>query len=262
LAVAAGRLFGQPPKLRLGLDQKKGASTVIRAVNVTKRYGKKILANNNVCLETQPGEIAILLGPNGAGKSTLIKCVCGLLRFEGTIEIGGLKHNSLEAKRIISYVPEFPALYPTLTVDEHLEFIARAYKLHNWQDRASDLLEEFEMIENRSKLGKELSKGMQQKVSICCALSTNPKVLILDEPLVGLDPHGIRELKNMISKLKADGATLLISTHMIESVEENWDVTFIMSKGAINSELRRSEENPQKLEDLYFAVTEGRDPGK
>lgn len=225
--------------------------------NLSKRYGK-FLANDDISLGVEPGELTVLLGPNGAGKSTLIKSVCGLLRFQGSVTIGGFHNRSLEAKRLLGYVPEMPVLYPMLTVYEHLEFIAKAYRLQNWQGLAEELLHRFELADKTDKLGKELSKGMQQKVSVCCALLPQPRAVILDEPLVGLDPHGIREIKAMITDLKNSGCALLISTHIIESVEEDWDVTYMMKEGRVAAVCRRSKMPlGQTLEDSYFAIIEG-----
>jgi ABC-type multidrug transport system ATPase subunit len=225
--------------------------------NMTKKYGK-LVANDDISLSVDSGELAVLLGPNGAGKSTLIKSVCGLLRFRGSVTVGGHDNHTADAKRLLGYVPEFPVLYPMLTVSEHLEFIAKAYRLEDWEERAESMLRRFELDDKKKKLGKELSKGMQQKVSVCCALLPQPKAVILDEPLVGLDPHGIRELKSVISELRDSGCALIVSTHMIESMEENWDVTYIMEKGRIEHVCRRSDIGTgQSLEDLYFAITEG-----
>lgn len=230
---------------------------MIKVQNVLKRYGK-LMANQNISLSVEPGELTVLLGPNGAGKSTLIKSICGLLRFEGLITINGHDNHTAAAKRLLGYIPEMPALYPMLTVYEHLEFIARAYHLEHWEDRAEQLLARFELDDKRNKLGKELSKGMQQKVSICCAVLPEPKAVIFDEPLVGLDPHAIRELKKLISELKQAGCAMIISTHMIESVEEDWDTTCIMSKGTIIRFCKKSElAQGRDLEDLYFSITEG-----
>lgn len=230
---------------------------MIAIQHLTKRYGK-LVANQDISLAVAPGELTVLLGPNGAGKSTLIKSICGLLRFEGSITIDGHDNHSAEAKRLLGYIPEMPALYPMLTVYEHLEFIARAYRLQGWQDYGQQLLARFELDDKQNKLGKELSKGMQQKVSICCAVLTRPRAVIFDEPLVGLDPHAIRELKTLIAELKRDGCAMLISTHMIESVEENWDTTCIMTKGSIARVCRRAElAAGSDLEDLYFSITEG-----
>ena len=231
---------------------------MIPVSNVSKRYGK-FLANDKVSLTVGSGELTVLLGPNGAGKSTLIKSICGLLRYEGSITIDGHDSRSMEAKQLLGYVPEMPVLYPMLTVSEHLEFVARAYRLTNWQERADALLTRFELDDKTNKLGKELSKGMQQKVSICCALLPNPRAVILDEPLVGLDPHAIRELKLLLSELRRDGVSLLISTHIIDSLGEEWDTTCIMTRGSVARVCRREELSGGDLEDLYFSITEGKD---
>lgn len=231
---------------------------MIDVQGLTKKYGK-LAANEDISLSIKGGELAVLLGPNGAGKSTLIKSVCGLLRFQGAVTIDGHANHTPEAKRLLGYVPEFPVLYPMLTVSEHLEFIAKAYRLTQWEERAEELLRRFELDDKKMKLGKELSKGMQQKVSVCCALLPEPKAVIFDEPLVGLDPHGIRQLKAVLSELRSKGCALLVSTHMIESVEENWDSTYIMVKGRIKRVCHRSEiEDNQRLEDVYFEITEGK----
>jgi len=226
---------------------------MIEVRNVTKNYGK-LTANDGINLTVNAGEIAILLGPNGAGKSTLIKSICGLLRFSGEVTIDGHDNRTLEAKRLLGYVPEIPTPFPMLTVDEHMEFIAKAYRLRNWRENADNLLKRFELDDKKNKLGKELSKGMQQKISVCCALLPDPKVVIFDEPLVGLDPHGIRELKAVISELKEAGKALIVSTHIIDSVEESWDITLIMNKGKFAREIRRSEYFNEDLEDIYFSI--------
>jgi ABC-type multidrug transport system ATPase subunit len=229
---------------------------MVHAENVTKRYGK-FLANDRVNIDILPGETAVLLGPNGAGKSTLIKSICGLLRFEGRVTVGGWENTTPEAKRILGYVPEFPALYPLLTVEEHLEFIARAYRLRGWEEPAGELLRRFDLEGQRRKLGKDLSKGTLQRVSICCALLPEPRALVLDEPLTGLDPRGIRELKALMGNLKRDGRALLISTHMIDSVEDNWDITYIMVRGRIVRACRPGDLAPgESLESMFFALTE------
>lgn len=227
--------------------------------NVTKKYGK-FVANDNISFQVGDGEIAVLLGPNGAGKSTIIKCICGLLRFQGNVSIEGFDNKSIEAKRIIGYIPEVPVLYDMLTVEEHLEFIARGYNLTDWREYAEKLLRIFELDDKKQKFGKELSKGMQQKVSICCALLPKPKVIIFDEPLVGLDPHGIKALKELIMELKNQGAAMIISTHMIDSVKEFWDVAHIMMNGKIAATRVKedAEKSNEGLEELFFHITEGK----
>ena len=230
--------------------------------HLTKVYGEK-KAVDDLSLHIAPGEIYGFIGHNGAGKTTTLRSVVGILQFDaGEITIGGHPNRSLEAKRLLGYVPEMPALYDLLTVEEHLEFIARAYRLDNWKELADRLLERFELSDKRKKLGKELSKGMQQKVSICCALLFQPKSMIFDEPMVGLDPHAIKELKLLFREQKAQGAALLISTHMIDSVEDYWDVTHIMVNGrfAATQYNRPEELKARSLEDLFFAITEGGKP--
>jgi ABC-type multidrug transport system ATPase subunit len=238
-------------------DLRKSYKTYKKATRLFKREAVHVNAVDGISFTVEEGSICGLLGPNGAGKSTLIKSVCGLLRFRGDIRVGGHDNRSLEAKRLLGYVPEIPVPYPMLTVGEHLEFIARAYRLDNWQERADGLLRRFELDDKRNKLGKELSKGMQQKVSVCCALLPEPKAVIFDEPLVGLDPHGIRELKSVIAELRGKGCAVLISTHIIDTMEENWDVTFIMKNGRIVHEVRRGNQSGERLEELYFSVVEG-----
>ncbi len=231
---------------------------MIEVRNVTKRYGK-FLANDSLEFTVHPGEISILAGPNGAGKSTIIKSIAGLLRFQGEILICGRKNKSLEAKRNLGYIPELPALYDMLTIWEHMEFIARAYSLENWKDRAENLFRRLELDDKKNKLGSELSKGMQQKVSICCGLLPDPKVLLFDEPLVGLDPHAIKELKTMLVENKREGKAILLSTHMLDSVAEFWDSTKIMVNGKIAASRSREEirGTGEDLEKLFFEITEG-----
>jgi ABC-2 type transport system ATP-binding protein len=231
---------------------------LLRVQNVTKHYGK-VKANDNISFEVGKGQIAILLGPNGAGKSTIIKCIAGLLRFDGKIEINGHPNRSLEAKAALGYVPEMPAVYDLLTVSEHLEFIRRTYRLED-DSLSQRLMERFELANLSDKLGKELSKGMQQKVSICCALLHKPSVIIFDEPLVGLDPFAIKELKQMFQELRAEGCSILISTHMIDSVEDYWDAAHIMVKGKIVATKLKNgggSSDDKTLEELFFENTEG-----
>lgn len=230
---------------------------MLKINRVTKRYGKTV-ANRDISFFVDDGQIAVLLGPNGAGKSTIIKCITGLLRFEGDIEICGYPNKSLEAKRLLGYIPEMPAIYDLLTVEEHMEFIRRAYRMED-DGTAQQLLERFELWDKRDKLGKELSKGMQQKLSVCCALLHHPKVVVFDEPMIGLDPHAIKQMKEVFRELRDGGATVLISTHLIDSVEDYWDVVHIMVDGNFAATRRKDEAAEQSLEELFFSVTEGKD---
>ena len=226
--------------------------------HVTKRY-RSTLAVNDVSFHLNPGDVTVLLGPNGAGKSTLMKSIIGFLKHDGEITVGGHPHKSVEARRILGYIPEMPALYPNLTVSEHMEFIARAYRLKDYKERIEMLLERFELSDKRKKFGDELSKGMQQKLNLCLGMLPDPQMLMLDEPMIGLDPHAIKELKNYFDEMRMNGKTLLISTHIIDSVDMLWDRTLILQSGVLRANVTREEldSSGKTLEELFFEVTEG-----
>ena len=228
---------------------------MVELSDVTAGYGgREVLRSVSVCLRA--GELVTLIGANGAGKSTVIKSIAGLLRYKGEVLIEGMDAKSIEAKKIFAYVPELPAMYEALTVREHIEFIIKAYKLSVSEEEIGELFERFELSDKQDKLGNELSKGMMQKVSICCALIIKPKVIMLDEPMVGLDPAAIKELKKVILEMKEAGTTILISTHMLEMVKELWDVMFVMDKGNIVASYKKSDVKDEDLEDLFFHVTD------
>jgi len=229
--------------------------------HVTKKYGKNI-AVNGLDFTLADGTVTVLLGPNGAGKSTIMKSIVGFLRYDGEITVNGHLNKTTEARRLLGYIPEMPALYPNLTVQEHMEFVARAYRLKDYKDRASELLDRFELTEHRKKFGDELSKGMQQKLSICLSLLTDPQILLLDEPMVGLDPHAIRKLRETLEEMSQEGKTILFSTHIIDSVDVFWDRTIIMQDGVIKADVSREELESlgKTLEDYFFEVTEGLTP--
>lgn len=223
---------------------------------LTKSYGKT-LAVDQVSFTVPDGHIGILLGPNGAGKSTIIKSIAGLLRYKGMIRIMGMPAQSLGAKKVFAYVPELPSMFDALTVREHIEYIRMAYRSDITDEEIEELLRRFEMSDKQDKLGSELSKGMMQKVSICCALAVKPRVILLDEPMVGLDPAAIRTLKEVVLELREQGATVLISTHMLEMVENLWDVMFIMEKGKITGSCTKEDAKGRDLDELFFSVTDG-----
>jgi ABC-type multidrug transport system ATPase subunit len=230
--------------------------------NLIKQYGKQN-AVDDISFELQGGEVVGLLGPNGAGKSTTIKCIVGLLRkTSGEITIGGFDHLSVEAKRFFSYIPETPYVYDLLTVQEHLQFIAQAYGVKEWKNKANELLEMFELDDKRDKLGRDLSKGMRQKVSICCALLPDPQLLFFDEPMIGLDPKAIKNTKKIFKELKEAGKTILVSTHMIDSVESIADRIMILKDGKIlgndtiaNLKQQFVQDEGTTLEDLFLELT-------
>lgn len=223
---------------------------------LTKKYGKN-LAVDHVSFTVPNGQVGILLGPNGAGKSTIIKSIAGLLRYQGGVGIEQMPSRTLEAKRIFAYVPEIPAMFNALTVREHLEYVRRAYDSPITEEEIERLLVRFELDDKQSKLGNELSKGMMQKVSICCALVIKPKVILLDEPMVGLDPAAIKELKEVILELREQGVTVLISTHMLEMVKDLWDVMFIMEHGRIVGSFTKEQAEDADIEELFFRITGG-----
>ncbi len=223
--------------------------------NLRKTY-RKTKAVDDASFSIEEGEVAVLVGSNGAGKSTTIQSIVGILKFSGDIKIDGLDNRDLKAKEMLAYVPEIPSMYPLLNVREHIEFMARAYNKEIDNEKIDALLKRFELDDKQSKLGDELSKGMMQKVSICCALVVEPKVLILDEPMVGLDPKAIKELKLVVNELKAEGKTILISTHMMEMVDSLWDRLILMKDGKILTNLTKKESGSEDLEALFFQLTE------
>ena len=230
---------------------------MLEVSHVTKRY-RKVCANDDINLTIPDGEIGVLLGPNGAGKSTIIKCIMGFLKYEGQIRVNGLNNKSVEAKKIMGYVPEIPSLYPNLTVDEHLEFIARAYKLKDYKEEKEALLQRFDLADKKKKFGDELSKGMQQKLSICCGLLPRPKLILFDEPMIGLDPHAIKELKLIFEEIRSEGRSIFVSTHMIDSIDMLWDRTIILKNGRVCANVTREalDKSGATLEQLFFRVTE------
>jgi len=231
---------------------------MLEVIRYTKRYSRTV-ACSDISFSLPDGSVTVLLGPNGAGKSTLMKGIIGFLRFEGSILVNGVPNNRPESRRIIGYIPEIPSFYPNLTVSEHMEFVARAYRMTDYKQRVEELLERYALAEHKSKLGSELSKGMAQKLNICLGLFTQPSVLLLDEPFIGLDPHAIKELKNEMERLRSQGVTLLVSTHIIDSVDMLWDRAIIMQKGIVKADVTREslESDSVTLESLFFAATEG-----
>lgn len=229
---------------------------------LVKKYGKQN-AVNDISFSLQGGEVVGLLGPNGAGKSTTMKCIVGLLRkTAGKIEIGGHDHLSVAAKKLFSYIPETPHVYDLLTVWEHLQFIAQAYHVSDWKEKAEQWIEIYELSDKRDKLGRDLSKGMRQKVSICCALLPDPELLFFDEPMIGLDPKAIKNTKRIFNELKQRGKTILVSTHLIDSVETIADRIMIMKNGNIigndtlaNLKASFDQGSDSSLEDLFLELT-------
>ena len=205
---------------------------MLHVAHVTKKYGKTV-ACRDVSFHLEPGSVSVLLGPNGAGKSTIMKSIIGFLRYEGEIFVAGFPNKSVEARRILGYVPELPSLYPNLTVYEHMEFLARAYRLTDYKDRIEELLTRFELDDKKKKFGDELSKGMQQKLNLCLGLLPDPDMLMMDEPMIGLDPHAIKQLKLLMEEMRARRKTMLISTHDVDFAYRWAERVIVFSNGQI-----------------------------
>ncbi len=228
---------------------------MLEIIKLKKNY-KKLTAVDEVSFQVPDGSIGILLGPNGAGKSTIIKSIAGLLRYDGAIFMNGLPAKDIEAKKTFAYVPEMPAMYDSLTIWEHMEFIRRAYDLNISDQEIESILDRFEILDKKDKLGNELSKGMMQKVSVCAALIIKPKTILFDEPMIGLDPHAIKELKNIIIELKEQGTTVLLSTHMLDMVKDLWDHMIILNKGKLIGTYEKNDVENVDIEAVFFSVTE------
>ncbi|MEG0295563.1 MAG: ABC transporter ATP-binding protein [Clostridium sp.] len=230
--------------------------------NLNKSY-KKVDAVKNASFSLEKGKLAILAGPNGAGKTTTIKCILSLLKINsGEILIDGKNSKDRSVREKFAYIPESPDLYPLLTVWEHFKFIALAYKVSNWEEKANNLISTFCIEDKRNSLAKELSKGMKQKVSIIMALLHDPEIFFIDEPFIGLDPKGIRDFKELMKSLKELNITLLVSTHILATIEDLSDILIIMKNGQI-LECASKEELKEKyseidgtVEDLFFKITE------
>lgn len=229
---------------------------MIEVNHLTKRYGD-FKAIEDIELIAPINKITILLGPNGAGKSTTIKSIANLLKFEGNIKICGYSNDTIEAKRCFGYVPETPVLYDLLTVEEHIDFIGHAYQVKDYKQKAEKYLELFKLTEKRKKMAKELSKGMTQKLSMLLAIMIEPKALLIDEPMVGLDPASIEETLHIFRKLADGGCSILISTHIIDIVSEIFDEAYIMDKGHIIKHVKKDELQGESLKEYFFALTEG-----
>lgn len=227
---------------------------MIQVTNLTKKYGS-FIAVDDISLTARPGEVTVLLGPNGAGKSTTIKSITNLLNYQGTITICGKDNKSVEAKKCFGYIPESPVLYDLLTIDEHIDFIGHAYQCENYQALADHYLEIFNLQDKRKNTAKELSKGMKQKLSMMLALIISPKALLVDEPMVGLDPASIEETLQLFQELKAEGVAVLISTHIIDVINNVWDEAYIMNHGHIVKHVRKAELSEESLKEMFFEVT-------
>jgi ABC-2 type transport system ATP-binding protein len=229
---------------------------------------KTVQAVKDFSFKVKKGEVLGLIGPNGCGKTTTLRCICTIIRPDaGTIRINGrdIATDPIEAKRGLAYVPEIPYPYDFLTVDEHIEFAARVFKLKGWESKAAEMIEQFDLNEKRRELIKHLSKGQKQKVNIICAFIHDPTIILLDEPLYGIDPKGGRYLKRLVKSARVRGASIIISSHMLGLVEELATNILIMDKGKKIAEGTVDEvtrlahlKKGSTLEDVYIQITEER----
>ncbi len=210
---------------------------MIKVKNLTKSYGK-FTAVNDISFEVNKGEIVGFLGVNGAGKTTTMRMLTGILRpSQGSIEIDSfdIVKNPVEAKSITGYIPDRPYLYPKLTGREFLEFCADLYsvKKNIAHERIDKLLTEYGLSQWHSDLIESYSHGMKQRLATCAALVHKPKVMIIDEPIVGLDPHGAKLLKDSLRRYAEKGMSIMLSTHSLNVAEEVADRIIIINKGEI-----------------------------
>ena len=236
---------------------------VIDVKNFEKRYGD-FVAVAGVTFSVPAGAVTALVGPNGAGKTTTLRTLCGILRpTNGQIVVAGASITTapLEVKQKSAYVPDDPPLFDSLTVYEHLQFIASSFRLTNWEASANELLARFELVEKRNTLAAELSRGMRQKVAIACAYLRCPDVLLLDEPMTGLDPPSIRTLKQSISEQSQRGATVLVSSHLLSLVDDLCDYLVLIRRGVLvfSGPMQQAKEKfggeSRSLEEVFFRLT-------
>ena len=242
---------------------------MIRLIDLTKRYGQ-FLAVDHLSLEVEAGEIFGFLGPNGAGKTTTVKMMAGLLKpTQGSVILGGhnLEKEPIAAKSLIGFIPDRPFLYEKLTAREYLRFMVSLYGMDGRQEspRMEELLELFEIQSWGDELVEGFSHGMRQRLVMAGALIHRPKILIVDEPMVGLDPKGVRLAKGIFRELAQQGASLFICTHGLEIAEELCHRVAILQEGKIliqgsMRELRQiSQTEGGRLEEIFLKLTGAED---
>jgi len=243
--------------------------TVLQLTNVTGGYTRKPVIKE-LSFSIGQGELVGLIGLNGAGKSTTIKHIIGtLLPQNGEIRLNDVTLNEdlNKYRSSFSYIPETPVLYDELTLKEHLELTAMAYGIdaHTLETRSQSLLKEFRMEKRLNWFPSHFSKGMRQKVMIMCAFLVNPQLYIIDEPFVGLDPLGIQSLLDQMDEKKKEGASILMSTHILSTAEKHCDRIILLHEGKVRAQgtmndLRRAFQMPNAtLDDIYIAMTKEQD---
>jgi ABC-2 type transport system ATP-binding protein len=222
---------------------------------------------HGISMEVPKARVVTLIGSNGAGKTTTMRAISGIIPpTRGRLIVAGhdVAVDPVAAKQELAYVPDDPKLFDTLTVWEHLEFIAAAYRVADWRGAGERLLEQFELTAKRDTLAQELSRGMRQKVAICCAYLHDPKAILFDEPLTGLDPRGIRTMKASVIRSAAEGKAVVVSSHLLSLVEDLCTHLLILNHGKSlycgkADDARGAFDNlsgDASLEDVFFRATE------
>jgi len=232
----------------------------------TKIYDT-VAAVSGLSFRVEPGEILGLVGPNGAGKTTTMRALAGIIvPTSGRLGIAGhdIQADPVAAKKALAYVPDDPHLFENLTIWEHFQFIASAYRLRDWTGSAEAILDKFQLAEKRDEPCSDLSRGMRQKVAIGCGYLHDPAVIMLDEPLTGLDPRGIRTMRESIVERAGGGAAIMISSHLLSLVEDLCTSVLLLVRGrkVVHGKLSDLRSNTlgdgraESLEDLFFRLTE------
>ena len=253
-------------------DRPDTTAAVIRVERFSKAYEAR-LAVDDVSFAVMGGDIVGLVGPNGAGKTTTLRTIAGILApTGGSISVAGfdLAREPIEAKRRLAIVPDEPNLFAGLTVWEHLEFTARVYGVADFAAKARELLDELEMLERRHAMADELSRGMRQKTALACALIHDPQALLMDEPLTGLDPRGIRTLYAALRRRAETGAAIVLSTHLLGQIETLCTTFLILHAGRLvlggtMAEIRAklpALAADASLEDVFFQAVDGAPHGE
>ncbi len=237
---------------------------MIEVSHLTKRYDQ-FTAVRDVSFSVRPGEVMGLVGPNGAGKTTTLRCATGIIpATEGQVRLCGidLVEDPIGAKRQMAFIPDEPRLFDYLTVWQHMNFVARLYGVADFAPRAEALLAQLEMTDKKLLLPGELSRGMKQKLAIACGLLHQPKVVIFDEPLTGLDPGGIRRMKDVMRNLSRDGVAIILSSHLLSLLEEVCTHLLILKNGekialgtVAEVHAQFSDGTTLSLEDVFFRAT-------
>jgi ABC-2 type transport system ATP-binding protein len=240
---------------------------VIEVTGLTKVFGT-FTAVRELSFAVRPGEVLGLVGPNGAGKTTTLRAIAGIIPpTTGQVRLAGhdLRTEPLDAKRALAFFTDEPRLFDYLTVRQHLNFVARLYAVAAHEAIAGPLLEELEIADRIDSLPAELSRGMKQKLAIACGLLHAPRVLMFDEPLTGLDPLGIRRMKDSILKRAQAGAAIILSSHLLHLLEEVCSHVLILKRGEkvadgtlaeIRARFGNGDANAN-LEDVFIRATGG-----